>query len=93
MCSRKWATPLFFSVSFLEPVSIQTPTVAVGAPLSSDATRRPLSKTVSLVGGTLTRVCSYFVAADVDLNFVAVYKFIGTGRIIYCGIVCWSVNV
>jgi hypothetical protein len=37
--------------------------VAVGAPLSSDATRSPLSKTVSCVAGTFIRFCLYASAA------------------------------
>ena len=32
ICSRKWAVPLFFSVSNRLPASIQTPTVHVGNP-------------------------------------------------------------
>ena len=39
MCSRKCATPLFSSVSYREPVSIHTPTVAVSPPDASDAIR------------------------------------------------------
>jgi len=63
MCSRKWATPLFFSFSDREPASIQRPTVAVEAPESSLATRRPLSSLVTWVAGMFSRVfCS--VAAD-----------------------------
>lgn len=54
MCSRKWATPLFSSVSNREPASIHSPMVAVGAPVSSVATLKPLSKVVVLVGGKLT---------------------------------------
>ena len=51
MCSRKCATPLFSAVSYLEPVSIHSPTVAVGEPVSSVATRMPLSSTEMSVGG------------------------------------------
>ena len=58
MCSKKCATPLFASVSKRDPVSIHNPTVDVGAPESSVATLKPLSKTVTFVAGTLRRVCS-----------------------------------
>ena len=51
MCSRKWATPLLAAVSYLDPVSIHSPTVAVGAPESSVATLMPLSRTDTWVGG------------------------------------------
>ena len=37
------------------PVSIHRPTVAVGAPLSSEATLMPLGRTVTSVGGVLSR--------------------------------------
>ena len=45
----------------LEPVSIQRPTVAVGAPEFSVATLMPLSKTLTSVGGTFKR-CSFKLA-------------------------------
>ncbi len=51
MCSRKCATPLFSAVSYLEPVSIHSPTVEVGEPVSSVATRIPLSSTLTSVDG------------------------------------------
>lgn len=53
MCSRKCATPLFFSVSYLDPVSIHRPMVAVGEPEFSVATRMPLFKTETSVGGKM----------------------------------------
>lgn len=63
MCSRKWATPLFFSFSERDPASIHSPTVAVEAPESSLATRRPLSSLVTWVAGMFSRVFCR-VAAD-----------------------------
>lgn len=64
MCSKKWATPFVCSVSYLDPASIQRPTVAVGAPVSSVATLRPEFRVVVLVGGTFTSLMSG--AADVE---------------------------
>lgn len=64
MCSKKWATPLVCSDSYLDPASIQRPTVAVGAPVSSVATRRPEFNVVTHVGGTLTSLMSGL--ADVE---------------------------
>ena len=43
--------PLLAAVSYLDPVSIHKPTVAVGTPLSSVATRIPLSSTDTSVAG------------------------------------------
>ena len=43
--------PLLAAVSYRDPVSIHNPTVAVGTPLSSVATRMPLSSTEISVGG------------------------------------------
>lgn len=54
MCSRKCATPLVFSVSYRLPASIQIPTVAVGAPVSSEATRTAFDRVVTRVSGTLS---------------------------------------
>jgi hypothetical protein len=50
MCSRKCATPLFSSVSYREPVSIHTPTVAVSPPDASDAIRSWLGSVETWVG-------------------------------------------
>ena len=50
MCSRKCATPLFASDSYLLPVSIHTPTVAVSPPVDSLATRSWLGSVVTCVG-------------------------------------------
>ena len=53
-------SPLLAAVSYREPVSIHKPTVAVGTPLSSVATRMPLSSTDTSVGGRfkLTAACA-----------------------------------
>lgn len=64
ICSMKWATPLFSSFSKRLPESIHSPTVAVAAPLSSLATRMPLSRVVTLVGGWLIRVSLRDAAVD-----------------------------
>merc|ERR1719510_2846461 len=72
MCSRKCATPLFVSVSYLEPVSIQSPTVAVGAPESSLATLMPLPRTVTSVEGVFSRHSLKLEVAmeDIGLNML-----------------------
>ena len=49
--SFKLYLPLLAAVSYRDPVSIHNPTVAVGTPLSSVATRMPLSSTEISVGG------------------------------------------
>ena len=77
ICSRKCATPLLASVSNRDPVSIHSPTVAVGDPASSVATLMPLSSTVTRVGGTFNRVCSYVAEAT------APYHLAGCEKIIY----------
>lgn len=69
MCSTKWATPLVSSFSYLLPASIQRPTVAVAAPVSSVATRIPLSKVVNCVGGWF--INTSFNEAAVDLHLFA----------------------
>ena len=45
-------------------MSIQSPTVAVGAPLSSLATLMPLGRTVTSVGGVLRRLCLKLAAME-----------------------------
>ena len=53
MCSRKCAAPLLWGVSYRDPASIHTPTVAVFEPgIVSDATRRPDEgkRVISVVG-------------------------------------------
>lgn len=56
MCSRKCAAPLLWGVSYREPASIHTPTVAVLEPsMVSDATRRPVENWVISVVGAARR--------------------------------------
>ena len=52
-------------------MSIQRPTVAVGAPLSSLATLMPLGRTVTSVGGVLRRLCLKLAAEAEDMGRVA----------------------
>lgn len=69
MCSKKWAVPLFFSLSAREPASIQTPTVAVcEAGFSSDATVKPLGKMVlRKVGSKLVAVAKLRRYYEIDI--------------------------
>ena len=67
MCSRKCAVPLFAAVSYRDPASIQTPTVAVSAfGVVSVATRMPLASVVT---------CALFVLFwDRDVYVWLVYR-------------------
>jgi len=73
MCSRKWATPLVFSVSYLLPASIYRLTVQVGLAVSSVATRNLLLRVVTFVSGALSRDVLYLWLVDVDCRGVDVY--------------------
>ena len=54
MCSKKCDVPLLAAVSYRDPASIQTPTVAVSAPnVVSDPTRKPFSSVETSVVGAL----------------------------------------
>ena len=60
MCSKKWAVPLLYLFSNLDPASIQTPTVAVlKFGFDSVAIVKPLSSLVMMVSGIFAREAGY----------------------------------